>query len=132
MTAPPIPIARLPTLKDAPGDRSAMFCPPERAANNPVPIFPPTPIDASLPVPPATPPAPRPCFFGAEAPHRGQNPARSSTVEAANFTFSRGWAIIASPRRPLRPRHPNPLPDPFGAWNPYTSARFSLFVSGVP
>ena len=49
-----------------------------------------------MPAPPATPPAPRPCFCGAEAPHRGQNPARSSTVEAADFTFSWGWAIITN------------------------------------
>ena len=37
--------------------------------------------------PPAAPPAPRPCFCGAGAPHRGQNPARSSTVERVNSTF---------------------------------------------
>jgi len=44
------------------------------------------------PLRPGTPPV----FSGAEAPHRRQNPARSSTVQAANFTFSRGWAIIAN------------------------------------
>jgi hypothetical protein len=53
--------------------------------------FPATPQDVSLPVPPASPPAPHPCFSGAEAPHRGQNPARFSTVEAAGLPF-RGLA----------------------------------------
>ncbi len=63
---------------------------------------------------PGTPPG----FFGAEAPHRGQNPARSSTVEAANFTFSRDWAIITCPTPPASPPAPQPTSRPLWGLEP--------------
>jgi hypothetical protein len=87
---------------------------PERSG----PTFSDNAADALLLAPPAAPPAPRPCFSGAEAPHRRQNPARSSTVEAANFTFSRDWAIITYPTPPASPPAPQPISRPLWGLEP--------------